>query len=130
MEGPLRADRPILEQRGYWFANGAYDKPALATVPMKWKPGFHQREDERLALDPDLYMIHLHRVDYDLCLARHRGRRERAWDQHDLDAGWASHNRITDEEEFERWFYSDGDFPGMAAQITLEPIPRAWRDAF
>lgn len=130
IEGPFRPDRPVLEQRGYWFANAAYDKPALATVPMRWKPGFHQRGDEQLALDPDLYLIHLHRMDYDTCLARHRLRRERNWHQHDLDAGWATHNLITDEDEFERWFYSDGDFPSMKAQIVLEPIPAAWRGVF
>ena len=32
-ERPIRPDRPMLEQRGYWFANAAYDKPALATRP-------------------------------------------------------------------------------------------------
>ena len=30
-EGPYDPGRPILDQRGYWFANGAYDKPALAS---------------------------------------------------------------------------------------------------
>ena len=109
-EAPLRIDRPILEQRGYWFANAAYDKPALATVPMSWEPGFHMRSDGELNLDPDLHLVHLHRMDYDICLARHRWRRERSWNQRDLTAGWAVHNRITEEEEFERWFYEDDNW--------------------
>ena len=37
-----------------------------------WKPGFHGRADEHFNLDPDLRLIHLHRMDYDICLARHR----------------------------------------------------------
>ncbi len=24
-------DRPVLDQRGFWFANDGYDKPVLAT---------------------------------------------------------------------------------------------------
>ncbi len=139
-EEPFRMDRPILEQRGYWFATSAYDKPALASVPMTWEPGFHMRSDRRLSLDPDLYLIHLHRLDYDVCLARHRWRRERSWNQRDLTAGWAVHNLIADEEEFERWFYEDDNWKSSLdeddgdlkerAGIVLEEIPAAWRGAF
>ena len=64
-EPPLDLDRPILDQRGYWFANDAYDKPVLATVPMTWVPGFHARADGRHNYDPDLRLIHLHRMDYE-----------------------------------------------------------------
>ena len=42
-EDPYDPSRKVLDQRGYWYAHDAYDKPALASVPMKWKPGFHQR---------------------------------------------------------------------------------------
>ena len=44
-EAPLQIERPILEQRGYWFFNGAYDKAAVATEPMRWRLGFHGRTD-------------------------------------------------------------------------------------
>jgi hypothetical protein len=122
-EGPLQLGRPILEQRGYWFANAAYDKPALATVPMTWEPGFH-------------YLIHLHRMDYEICLARHRWRRERSWNQRDLTAGWAVHNRITEHEEFERWFYEDNSWLDEqygavkeGSSIVVEEIPAVWRNA-
>jgi hypothetical protein len=128
LEPPFRPDLPILEQRGYWFANAGYDKPALASVPMSWKPGFHEREDEEIALDPDLFMIHLHRMDYEICRERHRIREQRAWDQQDLDERWATHNRITADAEFERWFYSQGEV--MKSQIVLEPIPPAWKGVF
>ena len=53
-EGPFDPERPVLEQRGYWFASDAYDKPALAMEPMRWEPGFHAREDLQMRLDPDL----------------------------------------------------------------------------
>ena len=42
-EPPLDLGKPILGQRRFWFPNDAYDKPAVATVPMEWRPGFHGR---------------------------------------------------------------------------------------
>src|SRR4051794_35231857 len=120
-EGPFDPDRPVLGQRGYWFANDAYDKPALAMEPMRWEPGFHAREDLQMRLDPDLFLIHLHRMDYESCLARHRPRRGRAWNEHDLTESWASHNLITEEAEFARWFYEDSCFDSI--EMAVEPIP-------
>ena len=32
-EPPFRPELPVLRQRGYWFHNVVYDKPAVATVP-------------------------------------------------------------------------------------------------
>jgi hypothetical protein len=127
-EPPLELDRPILEQRGYWFSNGAYDKAALATVPMSWQPGFHGRADFQYNFDPDLRLIHLHRMDYDLCLARHRVRSRRAWDERDARNRWAVHNQIIDEQEFRRWFYEDSCFENF--EIKPERIPQAWRELF
>jgi hypothetical protein len=127
-EGPYDPSRKVLDQRGYWFANDVYDKPALATEPMRWQPGFHRREDGRWRLDPDPYMIHLHRMDYEICLARHHYRQGRAWNDRDLALGWARHNRITDEAEFARWFYEDSNLDWT--EIVIEPIPAAWSGLF
>lgn len=130
-EPPLDTNRPVLEQRRWWFANDGYDKPALATVPMTWEPGFHSRADGEMNLDPDLRLIHLHRMDYRLCRDRHRRRLELAWDERDVDAGWASHNRIADDEQqFNRWFYEDSCFEHAGIHIDPEPIPAAWRGLF
>jgi hypothetical protein len=127
-EPPLRLDLPISEQRGYWYFNGAYDKPALATVPMSWRPGFHGRSDFHYNLDPDLRLIHLHRMDYDICLERHRVRSRRSWGDQDARKRWALHNQIVEEQEFSRWFFQDSCFEGF--EIKLERIPPAWRGLF
>jgi hypothetical protein len=128
-EPMLQLELPVMEQRGYWFAAKGYDKPVLATEPLSWKPGFHSRTDERWNLDPDLWLIHLHRVDYEICQERHRAWRDRAWSDQDLSRGWAAHNRITDDEEFERWFY-EGSSAEEDAEIVVERIPARWRTAF
>lgn len=127
-EPPLRLDRPILAQRGSWFYNGGYDKAALATEPLEWRPGFHGRADFHANFDPDLRLVHLHRMDFDLCLERHRVRDRKPWAARDAASGWARHNQITDEAAFARWFSEDSCFPGFA--IELEAIPASWRAAF
>lgn len=127
-EPPFRADRPVLRQRGHWYANDDYDKPALATEPMSWKPGFHRRADDGFSLDPDLRLIHLHRMDYDICLARHRSLAARSWSRETMSSRWAAHNRVTDERNFERWFYEESSDTNIG--IALERIPDHWRGLF
>jgi Glycosyl transferase family 2 len=133
-EGPYDPERPILDQRGYWFANDAYDKAALASLPMRWEPGFHKREGEEFLegthWDPDLRLIHLHRMDFDICRERHGVRKVRDWNRLDLDEGWAKYNRTTEEGEFGRWFYEDTGFEHQGIHIVLEPIPASWRGVF
>src|SRR5690348_4052778 len=46
-EPPYVPGVPILDQRSYWFENALYSKPAIATKPTVWLPGFHFREDRR-----------------------------------------------------------------------------------
>jgi Glycosyl transferase family 2 len=127
-EPPLRLEEPILSQRHHWYFNDAYNKAALASAPMDWTPGFHGRTDGSYALDPDLRMIHLHRMDYELCLERHRTRSRRRWARRDARLGWAGHNRIVDDRAFERWFYEDAYFERFA--VKPEQIPERWRSVF
>ena len=126
-EPPLRPEQPIMNQRHHWFYNDAYDKAAVATAPVSWRPGFHGRADGAYNLDPDLRLIHLHRVDYDICLERHRSRSRRPWAELDASKGWGGHNFITEEPEFGRWFYEDSCFEDL--KINLEQIHPIWRGA-
>jgi len=125
LEKPLDVSRPILHQRSYWYYNPAYSKPLLARVPMSWHGGLHTRVDGETRYDPSLYLIHLHRADYDICLARHQQRTARPWNKRDWDEGWGYQNRITEPGEFERWFYNDSC---SGEPITIQPIPSFWKD--
>jgi hypothetical protein len=129
-EGPFDPGEPVLAQRRYWFANGGYDKPALAAVPTKWDPGLHRLSDGRFNQDPTLNLVHLHRMDYEICQARHRLRSRLRWSELDIDAGWGAHNLITDDSEFERWFYEDSCFEQLEIRIEIEPVPDIWREQF
>ncbi len=127
-EPPLRLDRPILEQRGHWFFNDGYDKAALATVPLRWNPGFHGRSDYQFNLDPDLRMIHLHRMDFDICLERHRVRSRRAWAEQDAKRAGPSTTRSSTTSTFRHWFYEDSCVEHL--EIQLEPIPEPGEGLF
>lgn len=124
-EAPLRLHEPILAQRRHWYFHDAYNKPALVSQPLERAPGLHRRADGQYAIDPDLRMIHLHRMDYEICLERHRTRTRRRWARHDARRGWALHNLIVDDAEFEQWFYEMPPFsPGP------EQIPGPWHGLF
>jgi hypothetical protein len=65
-----------------------------------------------------MHLIHLHRMADEICLARHRYRRRRRWNERDLSENWGWHNLIVDEPEFARWFYGDNSMD--AWQIILK----------
>lgn len=123
-EPPIDLDRPILDQRGWWFENFAYSKPILARVKMHWFDGFHARRDGRANFDYDLRLIHLHRMDFQLCLERHSYRTNLAWSEKDVEIKCGYQNRISEDERFAEWFYNDSC---THLPIKQKPIPDIWR---
>lgn len=127
-EPPLDPGAPILAQRQWWFRNTAYDKPLLARVPMSWRGGFHGRTDGAVNDDPRLFLVHLHRIDYERCLYRHQQRVARPWKPDQLAHGWGYQDRIIEPEAFASWFSTDAS--GSGTRIQRQPIPPRWRHAF
>ena len=127
-EAPLDLDLPILEQRFHWFPSTTYSKPLLARVPLHWRPGGHSCEEGRREPDPALFLIHLHRVDYGLCLERHERYSRWRWSDGDLDSGMGYQDRIAWPEMFSRWFYGDAHNGG--GPPAVEAIPDRWRGLF
>lgn len=121
----LRLDRPLLDQRRFWHRSPKYSKRLLSKVPLAWTVGFHLEANlPEVAPDPSLYLIHLHRADYDLCLARHRAAVEREWSDDDVRHGFGRESRVVDPEEFARWFWEGDDLEGS----EREPIPPHLRE--
>ncbi|MGW4913692.1 RICIN domain-containing protein [Streptomyces sp. NPDC004270] len=114
----------VLSQRSTWFPNSLYSKPLLARVPMVWDGGFHWRTDGGTKQDPHLYLIHLHRMDYEICLKRHQRRSEHLVTQDDIDNCRGYQNRIVAPEDFHIWFYNDRV---SGEPIYPEPVPEHWR---
>ncbi|MET8763337.1 glycosyltransferase family 2 protein [Lentzea sp. NPDC004782] len=116
--------QPVLAQRKHWYRNEIYSKSLIARVPSLWNLGFHQRLDQRRNVDPLLYLLHLHRMDYEICLDRHKNRAAFPRAEKDRARGWGYQNRITDPDGFREWFYQDSCGGGT---IQPEEIPSRWR---
>lgn len=123
-EPAFDGSEPVLSQRSTWYPNYIYSKSLLARVPMLWHGGFHDRCDHAENKDPDLHLIHLHRMDYDLCWQRHRERDRYPRNQGDLDRGWVYQNQVTETDAFSRWFHHDA---GSGAAVEPQAIPAHWR---
>ncbi|MET9633742.1 glycosyltransferase family 2 protein [Lentzea sp. NPDC006480] len=117
-------EQPVLAQRGHWYRNEIYSKSLIARAPSLWDLGFHQRLDHRRNPDPLLFLLHLHRMDYGICLDRHKNRAAFPRAEKDRALGRGYQNRITDPDGFREWFY--GDSCGGGA-IQTEEIPDRWR---
>jgi len=123
-EPPIDLTRPLLAQRGWWYRNPLYDKPLIASEPMEWGPGLHRRLDGRNNYDPDLVLVHLHRLDVERCFERHVRTAAFRHADRDVETGMGWQNRIRERAEFDRWFHNTGHDGIPVAQ--LEPIDPRW----
>jgi hypothetical protein len=125
-EPALDFDEPILRQRRWWHpAPRFYSKRLLARAPLSWSEGFHDELNAPfVGPDPELYLVHLHRVDYEYCLARHRSVTQRKWYEEDLARELGSHYRVVAPDEFREWFFSGYDLEDTGR----EPIPERVRE--
>ncbi len=116
-EGPLDFDAPWLAQRAWWHASLDYSKRSISRVPSLWADGFHAE----LGLgdqppDPDLHLVHAHRIDLETCRARHRATAGRDWSAADVATGAGAQNRVTG-AGFEEWFRAGPDLDAPRERI-------------
>ena len=100
-------NKKVLEQRKFWYNNPkVYNKPLLSQVPIEWACGWHNAKNANPSVDKNLFLIHLHRMDYSYCLSRHKKTAAEPVYRPDLDdKKWGWHFRIHEDEEFAKWFY-------------------------
>jgi hypothetical protein len=110
-EPALDFDAPILAQRRWWHpAVRWYSKRLLSRAPLSWHFGFHDELNASwVEPDPELFLVHLHRVDYEYCLARHKGVAGRQWYERDLERDLGRHYRAVEPDEFREWFFGGYD---------------------
>jgi len=72
VEDKLNVNRRILNQIKYGRPNPIYNKTLISRVPLHFTLGFHNitNTDVQIYEDPDLVLLHLHRVDYAQYLIR------------------------------------------------------------
>jgi reversibly glycosylated polypeptide/UDP-arabinopyranose mutase len=72
VEPDLNFSSSLLAQRSYWYPQDHYNKPILAKIPTREKPGFHHLYYPVRSLhpDPNLILFHLREVDRNFCMER------------------------------------------------------------
>jgi len=126
-EPPIDLSKPIMSQRKVWRYHYYYDKTLISSVPCSWDLGFHNLVDVNRAPDRDrhLLLIHLHKLDYDLCLAKHKQRAAFKWadDKDGFNAN--NQNRICDGDKFDLFFDTDS-----FVSNPVEVVPKFMEGAF
>jgi hypothetical protein len=117
-EPPLSETDEILKHRNNWFYWDMYDKTLLTKIPLQYDWGFHNTIGYAKDFKYDLFLLHLHRCDFELMLKRHE---ERATKWRLKEDGGGGQHRISDRKELLKWF---NNVPSL-----IEPIPQNHKNA-
>lgn len=125
-EDKLDFNKPILEQRKYWYHCIMYSKPLLANIPISWQDGFHMADEipETEVIDNNLLLLHLHKIDFDYAHQRHKDIASREWSQKDVAEGKGFQNRIIDKPTLTGWMTDHVDYvdPGNMSFISFDQV--------
>ncbi len=106
-EKPYDESTEIFKQRKFWYRNTVYDKPLLCKSPIEWTGGWHNCKNVNAEQNNDLYLAHMHRVDYTSCMARHNKTASEQIFLPDLEnKKWGWHHTVSENSDFSKWFYS------------------------
>jgi hypothetical protein len=109
-EAPYVTSKSVLSQRRFWYYTPWYNKTLISNKPLDWDIGFHSVPNLELNFDNDLMLIHLHKLDFDLCWKTSFERARLMWPQDDIikNRGWQ--NRFTDIDKFRDYYegYPEG----------------------
>lgn len=112
-EAQIDFSQPILEQRICWSRNKVYDKPLVTRTDCTWGFGHHFLLDETPTTRvPDLYLLHLKMVDFDLCYRLNMLN----FEQNRPRSGGGQHNFLIG-PEFENWWYSNANLELIPEEI-------------
>ncbi len=122
-EADFDSNETVLSQRKYWYRTKLYDKTLLSKIPLKLTIGNHTLSGFRQPKqDKDLLLIHLHKLDFDMCWNKNVEKAKLKWNDVDLDTERGWQNRITEMEDFKEYFYN------WPKGIEIEEIPQGVRD--
>jgi hypothetical protein len=120
-EKPYDASESVLSQRRFWYYTHWYNKTLISNQPLNWEIGFHEVPNLESDFDRDLMLIHLHKLDFDLCFKNSFERARLKWPLEDIinNRGWQ--NRLTDIDKFRDYY------EGWPDNFKIEEIPEELR---
>lgn len=120
-EPALDLTQPIVDQRPWWYREVHMDKPLLTKMPLQYGAGFHHCQYNR-DYSWNLFMYHLHRMDYDLMLQRHIWRNTKWNLANEGGLGW--HHHVHEAQAVRELMLR-----GWNGNGALEEIPEAHKEA-
>jgi hypothetical protein len=115
----------LLRNRQFWYPSRLYSKPCLSCWPLEWSAGFHTAvglTNPEMTPDPRLLLVHLHKYDFSVALARSQASAARNWSKADRDGRLGWQNRISTEEQLRQFFSRSVDDPNTAPTFTEIPL--------
>ena len=110
-EPAIDLTKGILSQRSVWFSEPNYNKVVVTRVPIIWNSGYGAIDNSGvpydIPIDNELVLLHMARMDFDICRARHERLSDEKWDN---EPGAAIQHTYQG-ETLESWFYSEADRP-------------------
>ena len=94
-------NKKILHQRNKCKISSWYHKPAISTIPLKYIKGQHSAENisANTRQDKDLYLFHLHYIDYMWTFEKDQKRQLKDWSSYDLNINHGAQNKPKSIEE-------------------------------
>jgi hypothetical protein len=129
----LHGGELMLRHRRWWCPSVLYSKVLTWRIPPHWNRGFHDaflpmghsRELRMASLprEPELLLLHLHKVDYPVAVDRWQSSIKRDWNEADLQDPQAGiQNRFENEDQLKQWWYTNvDDWKLGPAQIVEMP---------
>jgi hypothetical protein len=124
----------LVTARNRWRSSELYSKTILGRTAMRWGAGFHRAEGCASEISvgksaDDLALVHLHRVDFGLALARLQRSRSRKWSQTDVENRLGWQNRLESAAELRAFWELDIDTGQLADPSRLLTIPDSIKQA-
>lgn len=89
-EPDLDVDKPIIDQRKFWYRYSYYDKPLITKKVLNYEFGLHTAEEQAPVLSA-VVMLHLHQYDFKHYMSRH--------------TRWAMNYKVCEEDKRDGWNY-------------------------
>lgn len=102
-------------QRTKWHRSHLYSKPLLANYGLNWSIGFHDVYQNNVPFDPQLYLLHYKKIDFDLLLKKNIDTARKPWSEYDLMNGHGHQHLLRSPVSLRNWFNE--------YVPVLEPIP-------
>jgi hypothetical protein len=111
LQEPIDPSKKWMDQIKYWYTNHFhYGKTLISKKELDWEPGFHIYTGETVSireqhLDPKLFLIHLHRHDFNTTMSRHIKWSGMEWSEYTLENKLNYHYTEKSEEKLLEWYY-------------------------